>query len=43
VIQVWGTVSGAELLGAVGWAGLWVVGVGCVGAAYGWVGGVDGV
>ena len=37
VIQGWGTVSGAELEGAAGYAGVWAVGVLLVGAVFDWV------
>lgn len=39
VVQVWGTIEGAELLGALGYAGIWAVGVGLIGAVLDWVGG----
>lgn len=42
VIQLWGTVEGVELTGALGYAGIWGVGVLLVGAAFDWVGGPSG-
>ena len=42
VIQTWGTIEGVELYGAMGYAGIWVVGVAVVGAVFDWVGGPSG-
>ena len=42
VIQTWGTIAGVELLGAVGYAAMWGVGVVLVGGVYDWVGGPSG-
>ena len=37
-IRVWGTVEGAEPLGAAGWAGLWAAACVLEGVVLGWVG-----
>ncbi|EXJ85562.1 hypothetical protein A1O1_05926 [Capronia coronata CBS 617.96] len=39
VVQVWGTVAGVELPGALGYAGVWGLGVVVVGVVLDWVGG----
>ena len=36
-VSVWGTVKGAEITGAVGWAGLWTLAISIVGLVFGWV------
>lgn len=38
VVQVWGTITGVELLGALGYAGVWGLGVVVLGAVLDWVG-----
>lgn len=43
VVQLFGTVRGVEVEGAVGVAGIWSLATVIVGAAYWWVGGVDGI
>lgn len=42
LIQIWGTIEGVELLGALGYAGIWGVGVVLVGAVFDWVGSPSG-
>jgi hypothetical protein len=42
VVQVWGTIAGVELMGAVGYAGVFVLSIAVVGMAYEWVGGPSG-
>lgn len=39
VVQIWGTIDGVELSGAVGYAGIWGLGVTVLGAVLDWVGG----
>lgn len=38
-VFVWGTVRGAELMGALGYAGLWTAGAVVLGVFLDWVGG----
>ena len=42
VIQIWGTIEGVELTGALGYAGIWGAGVLLIGAVFDWVGGPSG-
>lgn len=42
VVQIVGTVEGADLDGAVVWGGVWAVGCLVVGGVFGWIGAVDG-
>ena len=42
IIQTWGTIKGAELVGAAGYATLWGAAVCVVGAVFDWVGGPSG-
>lgn len=42
-IQTFGAVEGAELFGAVGWSSVWVLATALTGAAYWWVGDVEGM
>lgn len=39
ILQVWGTIRGVDLVGAIGYAGVWGIGVAMVGGVLDWVGG----
>lgn len=39
VLHVWGTVKGVDVIGATGYAGLWLVGTVALGAWFDFVGG----
>ena len=43
VLQTYGSLEGAELLGAVGWSSVWGLAAALTGAAFVWVGDVEGV
>ncbi|KAK2812795.1 hypothetical protein FQN50_001124 [Emmonsiellopsis sp. PD_5] len=43
VVQVVGTISGAEMEGALGWGMVWSLAAGVTGWLFGWVGGVEGL
>ena len=43
MLQIYGSLEGAELLGAAGWSGVWGLAATLTGAAFLWVGDVDGV
>lgn len=42
VMRTWGEIKGVELFGAIGYAGIWSLGVAIVGAVFEWVGGPSG-
>lgn len=39
VVQLWGTIAGVELTGALGYAGIWALGTAVLGSVLDWVGG----
>lgn len=43
LIQIVGTINGAELEGALGWAAVWVAGTVVNGAIFGWIEAVEGI
>ncbi|KAK2742380.1 hypothetical protein FQN55_007914 [Onygenales sp. PD_40] len=43
VVQVVGTISGAEMEGALGWGMIWSLATGVTGWLFGWIGGVEGL
>ena len=43
IIQIYGSLKGAELSGAVGWSSVWGLAAALTGAAFLWVGDVDGM
>ena len=43
IIQTYGTLEGAELVGAAGWSSVWGLAATLTGAAFLWVGDVNGV
>jgi hypothetical protein len=41
VVQILGTVAGADMKGALGWAGIWAGATVIVGSIYGWIEAID--